>query len=170
MNKASGGDGIPAELFQILKNDAVKGLHSICQQIWKTQQWPQDWKRSVFILIPKKVQTTIQLRSFHRLARFAQNPSSWAKTVYEQRTSRCTSWVQKRQGNQRQNCQQSVDHGESRNFQKNSYFCFIDHTKAFDCVDHNKFLKRWEYQTPYLPPEKPASRTRSNSQNQTWNK
>ena len=54
MNKANGSDGIPAELFQILKDDAVKVLHSICQQIWKTQQWPQDWKRSVFILIPKK--------------------------------------------------------------------------------------------------------------------
>ena len=53
-NKASGGDGIPVELFQILKDDAVKVLYSICQQIWKTQQWPQDWKRSVFILIPKK--------------------------------------------------------------------------------------------------------------------
>ena len=53
MNKASGGDGIPAELFQILKNDAIKVLHSGCQQIWKTQQWPQDWKRSVFISIPK---------------------------------------------------------------------------------------------------------------------
>ena len=54
MNKASGGDGIPVELFQILKDDAVKVLHSICQQIWKTQQWPQDWKRSIFILIPKE--------------------------------------------------------------------------------------------------------------------
>ena len=53
-NKASGGDGIPVKLFQILKNNAVKVLHSICQQIWKTQQWPQDWKRSVFIPIPKK--------------------------------------------------------------------------------------------------------------------
>ena len=53
-NKASGGDGIPVELFQILKDDAVKGLHSICQHIWKTQQWPQDWKRSVFIPISKK--------------------------------------------------------------------------------------------------------------------
>ena len=53
-NKASGGDRIPAELFQILKDDAVKVLHSICQQIWKTQQWPRDWKRSVFIPIPKK--------------------------------------------------------------------------------------------------------------------
>ena len=54
MNKASGGDGIAVELFQILKDDTVKVLHSICQQIWKTQQWPQDWKRSVFIPIPKK--------------------------------------------------------------------------------------------------------------------
>ena len=54
MNKASGGDGIPVELFQILKDDAVKVLHSVCQHIWKTQQWPQDWKRSVFIPIPKK--------------------------------------------------------------------------------------------------------------------
>ena len=53
-NKASGGDGIPVELFQILKDDAVKVLHSICQQIWKTQQWPQDWKMSVFIPIPRK--------------------------------------------------------------------------------------------------------------------
>ena len=54
MNKASGGDGIPVELFQILKDDAVKVLHSIHQQVWKTQQWPEDWKRSVFIPVPKK--------------------------------------------------------------------------------------------------------------------
>ena len=54
MNKATGGDGIPVELFQILEDDAVKVLHSICQQIWNTQQWPMDWKRSVFIPIPKK--------------------------------------------------------------------------------------------------------------------
>ena len=54
MNKANGGDGIPVELFQILKDNAVKVLYSVCQQIWKTQQWPQDWKRSVFIPIPKK--------------------------------------------------------------------------------------------------------------------
>ena len=73
-NKASGGDEIPAEVFQILKADAVKVLHSICQKIWKTQQWPQDWKRSVFILVPKKgsarnVQTTAQSHSFHMLAK-----------------------------------------------------------------------------------------------------
>ena len=74
MNKASGGDRIPVELFQILKDDAVKMLHSICLQIWKTQQWPQFWKRSVFIPILKKgkaknVQTTTELHSFHILAK-----------------------------------------------------------------------------------------------------
>ena len=73
MDKSSGGDGIPVELFQILKDDAVKVLHSICQQIWKIQQWPQSWKRSVFIPIPQKampknVQTTTQLYSSHTLA------------------------------------------------------------------------------------------------------
>ena len=77
-NKASEGDGIPIELFQILKNGAVKVLHSICQQIWKTQQWPQDWKRSVFIPIPKKGNakecsnyhtTTAQLHSSHMLVK-----------------------------------------------------------------------------------------------------
>ena len=69
MNKASGGDGIPVELFQILKDDAMKVLYSICQQIWKTQQWPQDWKRSVFIPVPKNVQTTTQLHSSHMLVK-----------------------------------------------------------------------------------------------------
>ena len=73
MNKVSGADIIPFELFQILKDVAVKVLHSVCQQIWKTQQWPQDWKRSVFIPIPKKdnaknVQTTAQLYSTHTIA------------------------------------------------------------------------------------------------------
>ena len=73
-NKASGRDGILAELFKILKDDAVKVLHSICQQIWKTQQRPQDWKRSVFIpiqrkVMPKNVQTTTQLHSSHTLAK-----------------------------------------------------------------------------------------------------
>ena len=71
-NKASGGDGIPVELFQILKDDAVKVPHSICQRIWKTQQWPQDWKRSIFFqsqrkAMPKKAQTTTQLHSSHIL-------------------------------------------------------------------------------------------------------
>ena len=67
MNKAGGGDGIPVELFQILKDDVVKVLHSICQQIWKTQQWPQDWKRSVFIPIPKKGNTK-ESSNYHTIA------------------------------------------------------------------------------------------------------
>ena len=65
-NKASGGDGIPAELFQILKDDTVKVLHSICQQVWKTQQWPQDWKRSVLIPIPK-TSNAKECSNYHRI-------------------------------------------------------------------------------------------------------
>ena len=68
-NKASRGEGIPVELFQILKDDAVRVLRSICQQIWKTQQWPQDWERSVFIPMPKNAQTTRQLHSSHMLVK-----------------------------------------------------------------------------------------------------
>ena len=67
MNKDSGSDGIPVELFQVLKDDAVKMLQSICQQIWKTQQWPQDWKRSVFIPIPKK-DNAKECLNYHRVA------------------------------------------------------------------------------------------------------
>ena len=96
-NKPSGGDGIPVELFQILKDDAVKVLHSICQQIWKTQQWPQDWKRSVFIPVPKKGNAkecpnycTIALISH---TRNAQNSPSQVSTVRELRTSRGLSWI-----------------------------------------------------------------------------
>ena len=74
MNKASRSDGIPVELFQILKDDAVKVLHSVCQQIWKSQQWPQGWKRSVFFqsqrkAVPKNAQTTAQLHSSHTLVK-----------------------------------------------------------------------------------------------------
>ena len=92
MKKASGGNGIPAELFQILKDDAVKKLHSVRKQIWKTQQWPQDQKSSVFIPIPKKgmpknVQISAQLYSFHMLPRDnAQNSPSQASRVYKWRT------------------------------------------------------------------------------------
>ena len=95
-NKASGGDGIPVDLFQILKDDAVKVLHTICQQIWKTQQWPQDWKRSVFIPIPNKGNAkecsnyrTIALISH---ASNAQSSPSQTSTVLEPWTSRCSSW------------------------------------------------------------------------------
>ena len=98
-NKASGGDGIPVELFQILKDDAVKVLHSVCLQIWKTQQWPQDWKRSVFIPIPKKgnakecsnYRTTALISHASKVN--AQNSPSQASTVHELLTSRCSSWI-----------------------------------------------------------------------------
>ena len=93
MNKASGGDGIPVELFQILKDNAVKVLHSICQQIWKTQQWTQDWKRSVFIPIPKKGNAkecsnycTIALIShtfMHWRRKWQPTPVFWPREFYE---------------------------------------------------------------------------------------
>ena len=86
MNKASGGDGIPVELFQILKDDAVKVLHSMYQQIWKTQQWPQDWKKSVFIPIPKEGNAK-ECSNYHTTVlvsrSYAQNSPSQASTVHE---------------------------------------------------------------------------------------
>ena len=97
MNKASGGDGIPADLFQILKDDAVKVLHSICQQIWKAQQWPQDWKRSVFIPIPKKGNTK-ECSNYHT-AELTSHSSKVMLKILQVRlqlcelwTSRCSSW------------------------------------------------------------------------------
>ena len=87
MNKASRGDGIPAELFQILKDDAVKALHTLCQHIWKTQQWPQAWKKSVFIPIPKKGNAK-ECSNYHKIALIslainAQNSPSEASTIRE---------------------------------------------------------------------------------------
>ena len=140
MNKASGSDGIPAELFQILKDNAVKGLHSICQQIWKTQKWPQDCKKSIFIPIPNKGNArecsnyyTFTLIS-HAGKVMPQNPSNQASAVHEPRTSRQSSWVQKRQRNQKSNCQYSLDHRESKGIPENHLPCGskqgdLDHIK-----------------------------------------
>ena len=122
MNKASGGDGIPLELFQILKDDSVKVLHSICQQVWKTQQWPQDWKRSVFIPILKKGSAkeysnyhTITLISNAIMVMFKILQARLQQTVCEPRTSRCTGWIQKNRGTrERSNCQPSLDHRKSK--------------------------------------------------------
>ena len=103
MNKASRGDGIPVELFQILKDDAVKVLPSICQQIWKTQQWPQDWKMSVFIPIPKKSNAK-EYSNYHMISLILQASkwfskfSSQALTVHEPWTSKCSSWFRKGRG------------------------------------------------------------------------
>ena len=96
MNKTSGSDGIPAELFQILKDDAVKVLYSICQQIWKTQQWPQDWKRSVFIPVPKKGNPK-ECSNYHTIA-FISHASKVILKIPQVRlgelwTSRCSSWI-----------------------------------------------------------------------------
>ena len=119
-NKASGGDGIPGELFQILKDDAVKVLHSIIQKIWKTQQWPQDWKKISFHSNPKERQCQRMFKPPHNCTHLthsqsnAQNSPSEALTVCELRTSRCSSWIQKRQRNQRSNCQYLLDHRKSK--------------------------------------------------------
>ena len=118
MNKARGGDGISVEQFQILKDDAVKVLHSTCQQIQKSQQWPQDWKRSDSFQSQRKAMIMFNLP--HKCAYFtyqqgnAQNPSSQASAVCELRTSRCSNWIQRRQRNQRSNCQHLLDHRKSK--------------------------------------------------------
>ena len=97
MNKAIGGDEIPVELFQTLRNDAVKVLHSICQQTWKTQHWPQEWKRSVFIPIPKKGNAK-ECSNYHTIALISHDGKVMLKILqarlqqHELRTSRCTSW------------------------------------------------------------------------------
>ena len=97
MNKASGGDGIPVGLFQILKNDAVKVLHSICQQIWKTQQWPQDWKRSVFIPISKKSNakecSNYCTTAFISHARKVMLKIFQARLQQYMHQDRCSSWI-----------------------------------------------------------------------------
>ena len=125
-NKASEGDGIPAEPFQIVKDDAVKVLHSKCQQIWKTQQWWQDWKGQFSLqsqrrAMPKNIQATVQLCSFYMIATLCSKSFKLGfSLVREPRTSRCTSWVLKRQRNQRSNGQHSLNHGECKGVPKTS--------------------------------------------------
>ena len=155
-NKANGGDGSSVELFQILKDDAVKVLHSICQQIWKTLQWPQDWKRSVFIAIPKK-DNVKECSNYHTIALISHASKAVLKilqTRLQQYVNHELSDVQvgfrKGRGTRDQIAKIRWIIKKATAFQKNIYFCFIDYAKAFDCVDHNKlwkFLKRWEYQT-----------------------
>ena len=114
MNKASGGNGITVELFQILKDDAVKVLHSICQKIWETQQWPQDWKRSVFIPVPKKGNAK-ECSNYCTIALISYASKAMLKILqarlqqYELRTSRCSNWIWKKQRNQKSNCQHPLD-------------------------------------------------------------
>ena len=129
-NKASGGDGIPVELFQILKDDAMKVLHSICQQIWKTQQWSQDWKRSVFIPIPKKGNAN-ECSNYHPVALMSHASKVMLKILQarlQQYVNRELPAVQagfrKGRGTRDQIANIYWIIGKARQFQKNIYFCF----------------------------------------------
>ena len=147
MNKASGADRIPVELFQILKDDAEEVLHSICKQIWKTQQWSQDWKKSVFIPIPKK--SKAKECSNYRSVALISHASKVMLKILQARlqhyVNRELPVVQPRVRKGRGTRDQISNIGwimeKAREFQKNIYFCCIDYAKAFDCVDHNKLWK-----------------------------
>ena len=137
MNKASGGDGIPVELFQILKDDTVKVLHSICQQIWKTQQWSRDWKKSVFIPIPKKGNAkgcsnycTIALISHASKVMFKILQARLQLYVNHELPD-VQAEFRKGKGTRDQITNFHWTIKKAREYQKNAYFCFIDYTKAF---------------------------------------
>ena len=153
-NKAGGGGGIPVELFQILNDDAVKMLHSICQQMWKTQQWPQDWKRSVFIRIPKKGNAK-KCSNYYTIVLI----SHASKVMLNILQARLQQYVNRELPDVQVGCRTGRGTRDqianicwiiekAREFQKN--ICFIDYAKTFDCVDHNKLwkiLQDREYQT-----------------------
>ena len=151
MNKASGGDKISTDLFQILKADAAKVLHSICQQIWKTQQWPQDWKRSIFIPIPKKGNAK-ECSNYHKIALISHASKVMLK-ILQARLQQYVNWefpdVQAgfRKGrwtrDQIANIRWSIE--KVREFQKNIYFCCIAYAKIFtvsNTTNCRKFVKR----------------------------
>ena len=147
MNRASGGDGTPVELSQILKDDAVKVLHSVCQQVWKTQQWAQDWKRSVFIPIPKKGSAkecsnylTVALIS-HATKVMLKILQARLQQYVNHQLPDVRAGFRKGRGTRDQIANIPWIIEKAREFQKNVYFCFIDCAKAFDCVDHNKLWK-----------------------------
>ena len=135
----------------------MKVVCSICQQFWKIQQWPQDWKRSVFIPIPKKGiakewQTTPQLHSSHTLVNNAQNSPSRLQQYLNHVLPDVQARFRKGRGTRDPIVNICWIMEKAREFQNNIYFCFIDYAKAFDCVDHNKLWKNlqemgWEYQT-----------------------
>ena len=146
-NNISGGDGIPVELFQILTDDAVKVLHSICQQMWKTQQWTQNWKRSVFIPIPKKGNAK-ECSNYHTIALTSHASQVMLKLLQARlqqyvnpELPEVQAGFRKSRGTRDQICNICWNIKKAREFQKNIHFCFIDYAKAFDCVDHNKLWK-----------------------------
>ena len=144
MNEASRGNRILFELFQILKDVAVKVLNSICQQIWKIQQWPQDWERSVFIPIPKK--GNAKECSNYRTIALISHASKVMLKILQARLQQymnhelpdVQAGFRKGRGTRDQIANICWIVEKAREFQKNIYFCFIDYAKAFDCVDHNK--------------------------------
>ena len=132
MNRANGGDGIPGELFQILKDDAVIVLHSICQQIWKTQQWPQDWKRLVFIPIPKKGNAK-ECANYHTIALISHASKVMLKILQArlQQYVNCElpdvqAGFRKGRGTRDQIANICWIIEKARGFQKNIHFCFND--------------------------------------------
>ena len=132
----------PAELFQILKDNAVNVLHSICQQIWKTQQWSQDWKRSVFIPILKKGNAK-ECSNYCTNALISHTSKVMLKILQarlqqNQEIPDVQAGFRKHKGTRDQTANSHWIIEKAREFQKNIYFCFIDYAKAFDCVDHNK--------------------------------
>ena len=137
MNKASRDDGIPVELFQILNDDAAKVLHSICQQIWETQKWAQDWKRSVFI--PKK--GNVKECSNYCTIALISHASKVMLKVLQARLQRylnhelpdVQAGFRKGRGTRDQIANIHCIIEKTREFQKTIYFCFIDYAKAFDC-------------------------------------
>ena len=142
-NNATRGDRLPVELFQILKDDAGKVLHSICQQIWKTQQWPQDWKRSVFIPIPKK--GNVKEYSNCRTIALISHTSKVMLKILQVRLQQYVNHelpdvlagIRKGRGTRDQIANIHWIIKKAREFQKTIYFCFIDYAKAFHCMDHN---------------------------------
>ena len=146
-NKANGGGEIPVELFHILTVDAVKVLHSICQQIWKTQQRPQDWKRSVFIPIPRKGNAK-ECSNCCTIALISHASKVMLKILKArlQKYVNCElpgvqARFRKGRGTRDQIANIHWIIEKEREFHKNIYFCFIDYAKAFDCMNHNKLWK-----------------------------
>ena len=174
--KASGGDGIPIELFQILKDDAVKVLHSICQQIWKIHQWPQDWKRSVFIPIPKKGNVK-EGSNYHTIALISYASKLMLKILQARFQLYMNCELADVQAGFRKG-KRTRDRFGSWKKQKSSRktspsALSITPKPLIHCVDHNKLWKilsrDGNSRPPDLPPEKSVCQSRSNSYNWTWN-
>ena len=149
MNKVSGGDGSSVKLFKILNDDAVKVLHLICQKIWKTLQWPQDWKRSVFIAVPKK--GNAKECSNYCTTALISHVSKVTLKILQARLQQYMNWelldvqsgFRKGRGTRDQiaNILWIIDKAREFQKKKNIYLSFIGYAKAFDCMDHNKM---WE--------------------------